>query len=151
MAQVCPACGRENPDGFRLCGYCGASLAPVSERRRLATLVFCDLAGSTALGERVDAEALLELMSLYFAAMRAALERHGGVVEKFIGDAVVGVFGLPAAHEDDALRACRAALEMQARLVVLNGGLEERFGKGIEVRIGLNSGEVVGSRQTFVM
>src|SRR5690349_10027584 len=78
-----------------------------------------------ALGERVDPEALQEQLALYFAAMRAALERHGGVVEKFIGDAVVGVFGVPAAHEDDALRACRAALEMRARLaeavVVLSG------------------------------
>ena len=82
-------------------------------------LVFCDLVGSTALGERVDPEALQELLALYFVAMRAALERHGGVVEKFIGDAVVGVFGVPVAHEDDALRACRAALEMRGRLAEL--------------------------------
>ena len=74
--------------------------------------------------------------------MRGALERHGGTVEKFIGDAVVGVFGVPDAREDDALRACRAALEMQARLVTLNEELEGRFGAAVEVRIGVNSGEV---------
>jgi class 3 adenylate cyclase/tetratricopeptide (TPR) repeat protein len=151
MAQVCPACGAENPDGFRHCGFCGAALAaPVAERRRLATLVFCDLVGSTALGERVDPEAVKELLGMYFAEMRAALERHGGVVEKFIGDAVVGVFGVPVSHEDDALRACRAALEMQARLGALNPELNRRFGVGLEVRIGVNSGGVVGSRETFV-
>jgi class 3 adenylate cyclase/tetratricopeptide (TPR) repeat protein len=151
MAQVCPACGAENPDGFRHCGFCTAPLtASIAGRRRLATLVFCDLVGSTALGERVDPEALQELLALYFGEMRAALERHGGVVEKFIGDAVVGVFGVPAAHEDDALRACRAALEMRARLAVLNPELESRFGLQVEVRIGVNSGEVVGSRETFV-
>jgi class 3 adenylate cyclase/predicted ATPase len=151
MAQVCPACGAENPDGFRHCGYCAAPLtAPTAGRRRLATLVFCDLVGSTALGERVDPEALQELLALYFGEMRAALERHGGSVEKFIGDAVVGVFGVPVAHEDDALRACRAALEMQTRLAALNPELKRRFGVGLEVRIGVNSGEVVGSRETFV-
>jgi class 3 adenylate cyclase/tetratricopeptide (TPR) repeat protein len=151
MAQVCPACGAENPEGSRFCNACAAPLtAPVSERRRLATLVFCDLVGSTALGERVDPEAVKELLGLYFAEMRAALEAHGGVVEKFIGDAVVGVFGVPVSHEDDALRACRAALEMRARLEALNPELERRFGLGLEVRIGVNSGGVVGSRETFV-
>ncbi len=118
LVQVCPSCGRENPDGFRLCGYCGASLSGVEavERRRLATLLFCDVSGSTAMGERVDPEAVQELMHLYFREMREVLARHGGTVEKFIGDAVVAVFGIPDVHEDDALRACRAALEMQARI-----------------------------------
>ena len=90
--QVCPACGRENPDGFRLCGYCGASLAgsDAVERRKLATLVFCDVSGSTAMGERVDPEAVRGLMLAYFAEVRGVLERHGGTVEKFIGDAVAG-------------------------------------------------------------
>ena len=142
--QVCSACSGENPDGFRHCGYCGASLAaPESERRKLATLVFCDLSGSTAIGERVDPESVQELLRSYFHEMRAALERHGGTVEKFIGDAVVAVFGVPEAHEDDALRACRAALEMQARMNALNEELERRFGHAIAVRIGVNTGEVV--------
>jgi class 3 adenylate cyclase/tetratricopeptide (TPR) repeat protein len=148
---ICPSCGCENPDGFLHCGFCTASLtAPTPGRRRLATLVFCDLVGSTALAERVDAESLQELLSRYFGEMRAALERHGGTVEKFIGDAVVGVFGVPLANEDDALRACRAALEMQKRLALLNPELERLFATRIEVRIGVNSGEVVGSRETFV-
>ena len=152
MAGVeCPSCGRENPDGFLHCGYCGSPLgAPASPRRRLASLVFCDLVGSTALGERVDPESLQELMRLYFTEMREALERHGGSVEKFIGDAVVGVFGVPVAREDDALRACRAALEMQARVADLNVQLWQRFHTEIAVRIGVNSGEVVGSEETFV-
>ena len=115
--RVCSSCGRESPEGFRHCGYCGTQLtAPVSERRKLATLVFCDLSGSTAMGERVDAETVRSLMLSYFHEMRGALERHGGTVEKFVGDAVLAVFGVPEAHEDDALRACRAALEMHARL-----------------------------------
>ena len=154
--QVCPACGRENPEGFRLCGYCGASLAPSDavERRKLATLVFCDVSGSTALGERVDAETVRSLMLSYFQEMREALERHGGTVEKFVGDAVLAVFGVPDTHEDDALRACRAALEMQARLASLNEEFERRYETRIALRVGVNTGEVVAgdasSRETFV-
>jgi class 3 adenylate cyclase/tetratricopeptide (TPR) repeat protein len=116
----------------------------------LATLVFCDLAGSTALAERVDAESVSEILRLYFVEMRAALERHSGVVEKFIGDAVVGVFGVPEANEDDSLRACRAALEMQARVANLSEELERQFGTRIAVRIGVNTGEVIASRETLV-
>jgi class 3 adenylate cyclase/tetratricopeptide (TPR) repeat protein len=130
----CPGCGLENPDGNRFCGSCGATLsAPAVERRKLVTSVFCDLAGSTAMGERADAERVFELMRSYFDTARAALERHGGAVEKFIGDAVVGMFGVPEAHEDDALRACRAALEIEEQTARL----------GIPVRIGVNTGEVV--------
>ncbi len=128
--------------------------APGAERRKLATLVFCDLSGSTAMGERVDAETVRSLMLSYFHEMRGALERHGGTVEKFVGDAVLAVFGVPEAHEDDALRACRAALEMQARLVDLNEEFERRFGTRIALRVGVNTGEVVAgdasSRETFV-
>jgi class 3 adenylate cyclase/tetratricopeptide (TPR) repeat protein len=107
----------------------------VVERRKLVTSVFCDLAGSTELGEQADSEIVFELMRSYFDTARTALERHGGAVEKFIGDAVVGMFGVPEAHEDDALRACRAALEIQERLAALE--------LGIAVRIGVNTGEVV--------
>ena len=143
---MCPGCGGENPDRFRHCGYCGASLAaPDVQRRKLATFVFCDLSGSTAMGERVDAESVKDLLRLYFLAMRGAVERHGGIVEKFIGDAVVAAFGVADSHEDDAMRACRAALEMQERIVALNEGLERRFGASIAVRIGVNTGEVVTS------
>ena len=128
--QTCDACATENPDGHRFCGSCGAALtAPAVERRKLVTSVFCDLSGSTAIGERVDAETVFELMRSYFDEARAALERHGGAVEKFIGDAVVGMFGVPEAHEDDALRACRAALEIQERIAALNVELTERSGR----------------------
>jgi predicted ATPase/class 3 adenylate cyclase len=101
------------------------------------------MSGSTALGERVDAESVQELLRSYFGEMRGVVERHGGTVEKFIGDAVVAGFGLHEAHEDDALRACRAALEMQERIVALNSDLVRRFGASIAVRIGVNTGEVV--------
>ncbi len=107
------------------------------------TAVFCDLSGSTALAERVDGEAVFGLMRSYFEAAQAALERHGGLVEKFVGDAVVGVFGMPEAHEDDALRACRAALEIQERVATLNEELEARYRIRLAVRIGVNTGEVV--------
>jgi class 3 adenylate cyclase/tetratricopeptide (TPR) repeat protein len=127
-----------------LCGMCGASLAAVRpERRKLATLLFCDMSGSTAMGERVDAESVRDLMFRYFDTLRSALERHGGTVEKFIGDAVVAVFGVPVAHEDDALRAVRAAAEIRGRVAGLNAELERRFGVTIAVRMGVNTGEVV--------
>src|SRR5689334_3770438 len=119
--MVCPSCAATNDLDARYCKACGRALAdPVQKRRRLATSVFCDLSGSTALAERVDAEVILELMASYYDGARAALERHGGLVEKFIGDAVVGLFGVPDTHEDDALRACRAALEIQTRVAELN-------------------------------
>jgi len=152
---ICPGCGSTVAVDARFCMNCGTALAPAApERWKLATLVFCDLSGSTAMGERLDAEAVRSLMLSYFHEMRGALERHGGTVEKFVGDAVLAVFGVPEAHEDDALRACRAALEMQARLGALNEDLEQRFGTRIALRIGVNTGEVVAgdssSRETFV-
>jgi class 3 adenylate cyclase/tetratricopeptide (TPR) repeat protein len=101
--------------------------------RKIVTVLFCDVTGSTALGEIVDPEALRALLARYFERMRAIVERHGGTVEKFIGDAVMAVFGVPAAHEDDALRAVRAAAEMRDALPEL----------GVRARIGVNTGEVV--------
>src|SRR5690242_2439653 len=105
---------------------CGVPLAeaPALERRKLVSVLFCDVTGSTELGERLDAETLRALMLRYFDEMRSAIERHGGTVEKFIGDAVAALFGVPLAHEDDALRAVRAASEMQSRLGRLNEELD---------------------------
>ena len=91
------------------------------------TIVFSDLKGSTAMGEKLDSEAVREVMSRYFDEMRAALERHGGTVEKYIGDAIMAVFGLPRLHEDDALRAVRAAAEMRDKLAALNEELDQRW------------------------
>ena len=123
MVQRCPDCNEENPDRFRLCGFCGAQLsppAPPEEVRKTVTVIFCDLKGSTALGEKLDSESLREVLGAYFSAMQQVLERHGGTVEKYIGDAIMAVFGLPRLHEDDALRAVRAALDMKTALQQLN-------------------------------
>src|SRR6266536_568229 len=136
---VCPSCGQENPEGFRFCGACGGPLTIVAPAgvRKTVTVLFCDVTGSTALGESVDPEALRGLLARYFERMRGIVESHGGTVEKFIGDAVMAVFGVPVAHEDDALRACRAAVEMRDALPEL----------GVQARIGVNTGEVVTGTQ----
>jgi class 3 adenylate cyclase/tetratricopeptide (TPR) repeat protein len=113
--------------------------------RKTVTIVFADLAGSTTVGERLDPEALRDVQTRYFAAMRQPLERHGGTVEKYIGDAVMAVFGIPVLHEDDALRAVRAAIEMRDAMADLNRELEHDLGLGLELRIGVNTGEVAGA------
>ncbi|MET1011596.1 MAG: adenylate/guanylate cyclase domain-containing protein [Actinomycetota bacterium] len=142
----CGRCGQSNVEDSRFCRSCGSSLAPAQlERRKTATLLFCDLVGSTELGERVDAEAMRDFMADYFAAMRESIERHGGTVEKFIGDAVVGIFGVPVAHEDDAIRAARASLEMQSAASELSARATEAFGSAVTVRIGINTGRVVAN------
>jgi class 3 adenylate cyclase/tetratricopeptide (TPR) repeat protein len=132
--STCPSCGKELPGEFPFCPFCAAPLGePGREQRKTVTVVFCDVTGSTAMGESADPEALRALLAGYFERMRGILEAHGGTVEKFIGDAVMAVFGVPAAHEDDALRACRAVVEMRDALPEL----------GVEARIGVNTGEVV--------
>jgi class 3 adenylate cyclase len=115
----------------------------VPETRKTVTIVFADVTGSTALGERLDPESLRHVMQRYFEEMRVVLEHHGGTVEKFIGDAVMAVFGVPQVHEDDALRAVRAAEEMRDRLGTLNEDLERDWGVRLEIRTGVNTGEVV--------
>src|SRR5688500_4911050 len=134
--RACARCGQENPGGFMFCGACGAPLEQAEaprEVRKTVTVVFCDLTGSTALGERLDPETVRATMRRYFEDSRGILERHGGTVEKFIGDAVMAVFGVPQAHEDDALRAVRAAVELRAAVATI----------GLKARIGVNTGEVV--------
>ncbi|HEX6952837.1 MAG TPA: adenylate/guanylate cyclase domain-containing protein, partial [Gaiellaceae bacterium] len=108
-------------------------MSPAREQRKTVTAVFCDITGSTELGESTDPEPLRALLARYFEQMKGIVEAHGGTVEKFIGDAVMAVFGVPVAHEDDALRACRAAVEMRDALPEL----------GITGRVGVNTGEVV--------
>src|SRR5215212_2893596 len=141
---VCAACGHGSAVGFRFCGGCGAPLEDAPARRevrKVVTVLFCDLTGSTALGDRTDPETLRATMRGYYDSMRAILERHGGAVEKFVGDAVMAVFGVPVSHEDDALRAVRAAWEMRAKVPEL----------GLAARIGVNTGEVVaGEGDTLV-
>jgi class 3 adenylate cyclase len=133
---TCASCGRDNAVDARFCSGCGVALAtaaPAREVRKTVTVLFCDLTGSTALGEHTDPEALRALLARYFERMSGIVESYGGTVEKFIGDAVMAVFGIPASHEDDALRACRAAVEMRDALPEL----------GISGRSGVNTGEVV--------
>jgi class 3 adenylate cyclase len=115
----CASCGHENSASAKFCEECGAPLAaapPAQEQRKVVTVLFCDITGSTALGEQLDPETLRALLARYFEAMKTIVERHGGTVEKFIGDAVMAVFGVPRLHEDDALRAARAAVEMRDAL-----------------------------------
>src|SRR5262245_32054739 len=133
--HACPTCGREVAGDFAYCPHCGARLAaePAREQRKTVTVLFCDVAGSTALGESVDPEALRAQLSRYFERMTAIVEAYGGTVEKFIGDAVMAVFGVPTAHEDDALRAVRAAAEMRDALPELE----------LQARLGVNTGTVV--------
>ncbi len=168
---VCPSCGEENPSRFRLCGFCGTALqggsgggaaagaaapgpAPsaaagvelgASEVRKPATFIFVDLKGSTALTERIDQEAMSEIKKRYFSVMAAQIERHGGTIEKYIGDAIMAVFGIPRAHEDDALRAVRAAHDMQQELVRLNAEFLPFYGVELANRTGVNTGEVVAN------
>jgi class 3 adenylate cyclase/tetratricopeptide (TPR) repeat protein len=134
---VCSSCGHHNPAGAKFCLECGAAFVTAAsgqaEQRKTVTVLFCDVTGSTALGEALDPEPYRALLARYFERMKAILERHGATVEKFIGDAVMAVFGVPAAHEDDALRALRAAVEMREAFPEL----------GVEGRIGIATGEVV--------
>jgi class 3 adenylate cyclase len=139
--RTCQTCGSSNPDTARFCNACGERLAAheATPHRRIVAALFCDLVGSTELAERTDPEVLKRIMDRYFGTMRASIERHGGTVEKFIGDAIVGAFGIPTSHEDDALRAVRAALEMRAAADELDRdvGIDAR----IQVRIGIDAGE----------
>ena len=144
--QTCPDCGKESPDRFGLCGYCGsvlAVLAPSREARKTVTVVLCNLKGSAELAGRLDSEALREVLTLYFSAMKSVLERHGGTIEKYSGDVIMAIFGLPRLHEDDALRAVRAATQMRVALAELNATLRARHGVILQNRTGIGTGEVV--------
>ncbi len=141
---ICDRCGSESPIGSRFCGACGALLpdaAALRESRKVVTALFCDVTGSTALGEQLDPEALRVVMNRYFKEMRATIERHGGTVEKFVGDAVMAVFGIPRVREDDALRAVRAAVDIRESLAAV----AEEVGVALRFRTGVNTGEVFTS------
>jgi class 3 adenylate cyclase/tetratricopeptide (TPR) repeat protein len=143
---ICAQCGRENPPDASFCSRCGAALArnaAAGDTRKVVTVLFTDLVGSTSLGERLDPETVRRVTARYFDAMQTVIEHHGGTVEKFIGDAVMAVFGLPTLHEDDALRAVRAAVEMRTTLAQLNEELDREHGVRIETRTGVNTGEVI--------
>jgi class 3 adenylate cyclase/tetratricopeptide (TPR) repeat protein len=148
----CPSCAGPNAVDARFCMSCGRPLAAAADReavqaRRTVTVVFGDLAGSTELGERLDPEVLREVMLRYYAVMRDCLERHGGTVEKFIGDAVMAVFGVPQVREDDVARGVRAAWDMQCAMEALNGELAAALDVRLRLRVGVNTGEVLYSRE----
>jgi len=142
---MCPECGHELWPGAKFCAECGARLPGESARetRKTVTAVFADVVGSTSLQESIDVESAHHVMGRFYATMRDALQAHGGHVAKFIGDAVVGLFGFPTVGEDDALRAVRAAAAMRDALGVLNEDLNRDWGVRIGMRIGVNTGEVV--------
>src|SRR4051812_21601489 len=142
---ACAACGAELPSTVKFCFECGAPVPAVVERetRRMVTLLFTDVTGSTAMGEQLDPEAFRGVLGRYFALVRTAVERHGGTVEKFVGDAVLAVFGVPEVHEDDALRAVRAADELNGAVAVLSEQLISELGVRLAIRTGVNTGSVV--------
>ena len=138
----CPTCHREWPDDAKFCMACGATLsapALIAEERKVVTTLFCDLVGFTAMSEAADPEDVDAVLREYASRARRVIESHGGTVEKFIGDAVVGVFGVPAVHEDDPERAVRAAL----RVVQALEGMTRPDGTPLEVRVGVNTGEAL--------
>ena len=138
---VCPSCGEENPERARFCHACGAALAetaPAGEERKVVSVLFVDLVGFTDRSDRADPEDVRATLRPYHERVKADIERFGGTVEKFIGDAVMAVFGAPIAHEDDAERAVRAALRILETIEELS---EE--GLGLSVRAAVTTGEAV--------
>ena len=143
---VCPSCGTENPDGAKFCNACATPLEPERvgrKERKFATALFADLVGSTSLAEREDPEVVQSIVGRTFDRLAEEIARYEGLLEKFMGDAVLAVFGVPRAHEDDAERAVRAALEMHAVLSELNRGFADEGKPTLEMRIGIEAGEVL--------
>ena len=140
---TCSACGHENPDAAKFCMECatplGSAVSPVAEERKVVTVLFCDLVGFTATSEMADPEDVNQMLNAYAAMTRQAIEVFGGTVEKFIGDAVVGVFGVPAAHEDDPERAVRAGLRIVEEAEALTAVGDEP----LRLRVGINTGEAL--------
>ncbi|HKP10158.1 MAG TPA: adenylate/guanylate cyclase domain-containing protein, partial [Gaiella sp.] len=156
LVRVCPACGTESPPDAAFCSVCGTPLQEgigrgamleEHEERRVVTVLFADLAGSTALGSRLDPEELRAIQAELFELLNAEVERFGGISEKFVGDAVLAVFGVPLAHDDDAERAVRAALRVRDGFPAFAAGVRDRHGVDVGLRIGVNTGEVVAGRE----
>src|ERR1700686_1677456 len=136
--NLCPACGHENQVGAKFCSECATPMVASTaarEERKVVTVLFADLVGFTSRSEQLDPEDVRAFLSPYYARLRAELERFGGTVEKFIGDAVMALFGAPLAHEDDPERAVRAALAIRDWVV--------EHGAGLQLRIAVNTGEAL--------
>src|SRR3954452_18244837 len=139
MAVTCTACGAVAAEGARFCSTCGRPLTlSGGDERKLATVLFADLAGSTTLATELDAEALRALLADVYEQFSQVVVSFGGTVEKFIGDALMAVFGVPTSHEDDPERAVRSALAMRSRLTAV----ARRHGKELGLRVGVNTGVV---------
>src|SRR5512140_1480335 len=150
--RFCPSCGTpiaaaeappRPPDATSASLQVGAPHDALTEQRKVVTILFADLSGSTPLAEKLDPEELRAILGSYFGALARQIHRYEGTIDKYIGDAVMAVFGAPLSHEDDAERAIRAALTMQASIIRLNDDLERRYGVRLTLRIGVNTGEVV--------
>jgi class 3 adenylate cyclase len=140
--SVCAACSQENPDIARFCLHCGAPLATAAHReeRRVVSVLFVDIVGFTSRAEQLDPEDVRSFLTPYYARVRAEIAGHGGRIEKFVGDAVLGIFGAPVAHGDDAERAVRAALAIRDALARMD---EEDRGLDLQVRLAVNTGEAI--------
>jgi len=147
--KTCASCGQTNPQGARFCHSCGTALASTvarREERKVITVLFADLVGFTSRAERLDPEAVRGMLDPYYQELRAELERFGGTVEKFIGDAVMAIFGAPIAHEDDPERAVKAAFAIRSAVAAMNAAYPDL---GLRLRTGINTGEalvVLGAR-----
>ncbi len=158
LPGACPSCGAENPAGAKFCIECGSALAgapappaaraeePPPEERRNATVIFADLSGYTALSEQLDPERVKALVARALRRLGEEVERHGGTIDKYIGDNVMGVFGAPVSHEDDPERAVRAGLAMQDAMEEINERITADVGASFALRVGINSGEVLAGR-----
>src|SRR5688572_4359600 len=143
---TCPNCGFGNAEGARFCSNCGKSLdAPraIEGERKFATILFADVARSTAIAEQLDPEDWALVMNGAFGFMNAAVSRYGGTVSRLMGDAVLALFGAPMAHEDDAERAVRAGLELQEAVRAYGATIKQRYGFDFEIRVGINTGMAV--------
>ena len=148
LTPRCATCGAELPATARFCGECGTAIEadPVSTgggSLKVVSAIFSDLVGSTALQESLDAESVRRVMTRFYEAMRGVVETHDGELQKFIGDAVIAAFGAPVVREDDALRAVRCAMAMTQELHSLNDELERAWGVRLQMRTGVNTGELV--------
>src|SRR5437588_10258747 len=144
MDSACPQCSATVASGARFCPSCGTALADrASEERKLVTVLFADITGSTTLGERFDPERWRVLLQRFFSVMTSTIEAWGGTVQKFMGDSVMATFGVPIVREDDAERALRAAFQMLERLTELNVEFKTQHGVSLAIRVGVNTGEVM--------
>jgi len=155
LERTCPNCNFSNPPQFKFCGECGHKLeeaaigrieAQIEAERKQVTVLFSDLSGYTAMSERLDPEEVREIMSQVFGEITSIVNKYDGSIQKFIGDAVVAFFGVPKAHEDDPVRAIRAAREIHSFVEAMSPRVEQRVGGSLSMHTGINTGLVVSGQ-----